>query len=212
MPRTGKSKQSSTSAKKPRAKKTKPVVEQVVESAPVVEQVVETAPVVEQAATEVSETASEVVSLDDQFKEILTRIQAFRTMSNELMADVRKLQKSANKHIKDSKKKQKRKRNLNPDVKRAPSGFAKPTKISESLCNFLGVPSGSEMARTEVTKYLTKYIKEHQLQDQANRRIIICDSKLTTLLNVKPTDEAVTYFNLQKFMKPHFQSSTNPLP
>ena len=213
MPRTGKP---NTSAKKPRAKKTKPVVEQVVESVPVVEQVVEqvveSAPVVEQVVTEVSETSGEVVSLDDQFKDILTRIQAFRTMSNELMADVRKLQKSANKHIKDSKKKRKRKRNLNPDVKRAPSGFAKPTKISESLCNFLGVPSGSEMARTEVTKYLTKYIKEHQLQDQANRRIIICDSKLTTLLNVKPTDDAVTYFNLQKFMKPHFQSSTNTLP
>ena len=208
MPRTGKS---NTSAKKPRAKKTKPVVEQVVESAPVVEQVVESAPVVEQVVTEVSETSSEVVSLDDQFKDILTRIQAFRTMSNELMADVRKLQKSANKHIKDSKKKQKRKRNLNPDVKRAPSGFAKPTKISESLCNFLGVPSGSEMARTEVTKYLTKYIKEHQLQDQANKRIINCDSKLTSLLNVKPTDDAVTYFNLQRFMKPHFQSSTNIL-
>ena len=215
MPRTGKSKQSSEVAKKTRAKKTKPVVEQVVESVPVVEQVVESAPVVEQvveSTTGVSELAGDVVSLDDQFKEILTRIQAFRTMSNELMTDVRKLQKTANKQIKDSKKKQKRKRNVNPDVKRAPSGFAKPTKISESLCNFLGVPSGSEMARTEVTKYLTKYIKEHQLQDQANRRIIICDSKLTTLLNVKPTDDAVTYFNLQRYMKPHFQSLTNILP
>jgi chromatin remodeling complex protein RSC6 len=132
-------------------------------------------------------------------------------MANELMTDVRKLQKNVTKNIKDSKKKQKRRRNVNPDVKRAPSGFAKPTKISDSLCNFLGVPSGSEMARTEVTKYLTKYIKEHQLQDQANKRIINCDSKLTSLLNVKPTDDAVTYFNLQRFMKPHFQSSTNTL-
>lgn len=196
-------------AKKPKNVEEPPVVETVVhETVPVVEQVVES------ITTEVKDMSSEVVviSLDDQFKEILTRIQTFRTMSNELMTDVRKLQKNVTKQIKDSKKKQKRKRNLNPDVKRAPSGFAKPTKISESLCNFLGVPSGSEMARTEVTKYLTKYIKEHQLQDQANRRIIICDSKLTTLLNVKPTDDAVTYFNLQRYMKPHFQSLTNILP
>lgn len=188
----------------PKQVKSEPVVEQVVEVAP-------PEPVVEQVVAAVDTTQTEGVSLDEQFKDIMTRIQSFRTLANELVADVRKLQKNVNKQIKDSKKKQKRKRNVNPDVKRAPSGFAKPTKISESLCSFLGVPSGTEMARTEVTKYLTKYIKEHQLQDQNNKRIINCDSKLTSLLNVKPTDDAVTYFNLQKFMKPHFQSSTNQL-
>ena len=66
------------------------------------------------------------------------------------------------------------------------------------------------MARTEVTKYITKYIKEHQLQDSANKRIINCDSALASLLNVKPTDE-VTYFNLQRYMKPHFPKSASAL-
>ena len=213
MPRKQSSGKKTSGGKKARAPKQTESVAQEPVPVPVVEHVVEVAapePVVEQAHTgDVAQV--EVVSLDDQFKDIMTRIQSFRTLSNELLADVRKLQKNVNKQIKDSKKKQKRKRNLNPDVKRAPSGFAKPTKISESLCSFLGVPSGTEMARTEVTKYLTKYIKEHQLQDQNNKRIINCDSKLTSLLNVKPTDDAVTYFNLQKFMKPHFQSSTNQL-
>ena len=65
------------------------------------------------------------------------------------------------------------------------------------------------MARTEVTKHLTKYIKAHELQDQANKRIINCDTALAGLLNVKPSDE-VTYFNLQRYMKPHFpQSAAN---
>ena len=62
------------------------------------------------------------------------------------------------------------------------------------------------MARTEVTKHLTTYIKEHNLQDQANKRKILPDSKLQKLLNVTPSDE-VTYFNLQKFMKVHFPKS-----
>ena len=209
-----------SSAKKQGGRKAKKATnEQVVEETVVVETLQVSEPVKESAPVEVSESSDsasvEVVSaevtLEQQFKDIMTRIQSFRSMANELMIDVRKLQKNVTKNIKDSKKKQKRRRNVNPDVKRAPSGFAKPTKISDSLCNFLGIPSGSEMARTEVTKYLTKYIKEHQLQDQANKRIIKCDSKLTSLLNVKPTDDAVTYFNLQRFMKPHFQSSTNTL-
>jgi chromatin remodeling complex protein RSC6 len=56
--------------------------------------------------------------------------------------------------------------------KRAPSGFAKPTEISHELCDFLGKEYGTEMARTEVTKYLTQYIKQHNLQEPADKRKI----------------------------------------
>ena len=59
------------------------------------------------------------------------------------------------------------------------------------------------MARTEVTKYLTQYIKEHKLQDDANRRKILPNKQLQQLLNVGKGDE-VTYFNLQKYMNKHF--------
>jgi len=78
--------------------------------------------------------------------------------------------------------------------------------ISPELCSFLGKPKGTEMARTEVTKFLTTYIKEHELQDPSNRRKILPDKKLHTLLNTKKSDE-VTYFNLQKYMKVHFPAS-----
>lgn len=155
-------------------------------------------------------TASDVesISLDEQFKDILTRLQEFRTLSNTLMADVRKLQKNVAKQVRESNKKNRKRKVRSGDSKRPPSGFAKPALISDALCQFLGVSKGSEMARTEVTKYLTKYIKEHKLQDEKNRRIIICDSKLTSLLKVQPNDE-VTYFNLQRYMKPHFPKSAS---
>jgi upstream activation factor subunit UAF30 len=87
--------------------------------------------------------------------------------------------------------------------KQQPSGFAKPGFISPELCNFLGVSNGTEMARTEVTKYLTEYIKQHELQDTANRRIILPDKKLKGLLQSK-TDDTITYFNLQSYMKIHY--------
>ena len=170
---------------------------------PVPEPVVVAPVIVTPSATEV-----ETVSLEDQFKDILTRLQEFRNMSNALMADVRKLQKNVAKQVRESNKKNKKRKVRSGDSKRPPSGFAKPALISDALCQFLGVSKGSEMARTEVTKYLTKYIKEHKLQDEKNKRIIICDSKLTALLKVQPNDE-VTYFNLQRYMNPHFPKSAS---
>ena len=41
---------------------------------------------------------------------------------------------------------------------RRPSGFAVPTPISKELCEFMDRPEGSEVARTEVTQYIIKYI------------------------------------------------------
>jgi upstream activation factor subunit UAF30 len=79
----------------------------------------------------------------------------------------------------------------------------KPAAISKELAKFLGVPEDTKMARTDVTKLITAYVKDHSLQDATNGRKIIPDAKLKALLQVKSSDE-VTYFNLQKYMKPHF--------
>lgn len=85
-----------------------------------------------------------------------------------------------------------------------PSGFAKPGYISPELCNFLGKPNGTEMARTDVTKYLTTYIKDHNLQNQANKKEILCDKALKGLLQ-PDKDDIITYFNLQSYMKRHYE-------
>ena len=85
---------------------------------------------------------------------------------------------------------------------RSPS-YRKPTKISNELADFVGKPHGSEMARTEVTRVLTAYIRKHKLQDPYNRRRILADNKLSKLLKLQKSDE-LTYFNLQKHMMSHF--------
>ena len=66
-------------------------------------------------------------------------------------------------------------------------------------------PKGTEMARTDVTREINSYIREHKLQDPSNRRRILPDSKLKKLLNLKAEDE-LTYFNLQRYMSPHFKN------
>jgi chromatin remodeling complex protein RSC6 len=86
---------------------------------------------------------------------------------------------------------------------RAPSGFIQPTKISDKLATFLGKPSGTKMARTEVTRELNVYIRTNNLQDSANGRQINADAALSDLLELKD-GEVLTYFNLQKYMSPHF--------
>jgi chromatin remodeling complex protein RSC6 len=86
---------------------------------------------------------------------------------------------------------------------RQPSGFVKPTLISDELAAFLGKEKGSLLARTAVSKEINAYIRANSLQDPANGRKINADSKLSKLLKLSKTDE-LTYFNLQKFMKHHF--------
>lgn len=89
---------------------------------------------------------------------------------------------------------------------RAPAGFIKPTLISDELAKFLGKPSGEMMPRTAVTKEITSYIKAHSLQDPANGRTILPDAALAKLLKIKK-DDTLTYFNLQRYMAPHFPST-----
>tara|TARA_B100000424_G_scaffold200479_1_gene157621 strand:- start:214 stop:624 length:411 start_codon:yes stop_codon:yes gene_type:complete len=82
-----------------------------------------------------------------------------------------------------------------------PSGFAKPQKISDELCKFMCLEPKSYIARTEVTKFINKYIKENNLQDSKNRQRIILDEDLKKLLK---TNE-VTYFTLQRYMNRHYE-------
>jgi len=203
--KTSTSKSSSTKKKSKSTPKTtesaSKVVEPVTAAAVAPVPVAEVATVPDTVGTHV-DTSSE--SIEAEFTSLTTRLSELRTLQSSIMMDLKRLQKTVAKHVKDSNKKKNKKKMADPNKpKREPSGFAKPALISSELCNFLGKPEGTEMARTEVTKYLTKYIKEHNLQDETNRRKILPDNSLQKLLNVQGTDE-VTYFNLQKYMKVHF--------
>jgi upstream activation factor subunit UAF30 len=207
----------SASATKPkRAKKSTPTKTEKTEKS--ASKTVTPEPVSEAAPVPVSEAAPEPVttsttdtssieSIELEFLSLATRLQELKTLQSSVVSDLKKLHKTVHRHMKENSKKNKKRKNLDPNrPKRAPSGFAKPALISVELCSFLGKPEGTEMARTEVTKYLTQYIKEHKLQDEANRRKILPDKPLQQLLNVGKGDE-VTYFNLQKYMKVHFPKS-----
>ncbi len=138
----------------------------------------------------------------DRFAKVLEKLQGVLNETKELMVLVKTLQKE---HVKLQKQSVKKVKKVAVDgVKRSPSGFAKPTNLSDELCDFLGVEHGSAMARTIVTKHINEYIKKNKLQDEADKRHIVPDAKLKKILSLKEGDK-LTYFNLQTYIKQHFR-------
>ena len=163
-----------------------------------------TVPVVD---VEPSTTETVGQELNAQFNEFMAKLTQMRTSLSKLATDFRSLQKRSERELKAAQKQgQKRKRKSG---NRAPSGFVKPTLISDDLAAFLGKAKGSELARTDVTREINAYIRANNLQDPTNGRKINPDAKLTKLLSLKKSDE-LTYFNLQRFMSPHFQKAGGP--
>ena len=190
------------------------VAANIVESAPVAEKKVrkpkapkvDAAPAPEPvvAPVEVQADAETDAPVAEKSVEFLAKLQQLGVLISSLKAEYRTLEKQWSRELKSAQKQSsKRKRKAG---NRAPSGFVKPTRISDELAKFLEKPSGSEMARTEVTRDINKYIRTHNLQDKENGRKINPDAKLASLLKLKKSDE-LTYFNLQKYMSPHFAKS-----
>jgi len=145
--------------------------------------------------------------LSEQSVDFIAQLQQLGLLISSLKTNYRLLEKKWGREIKIAQKlSSKRKRKAG---NRAPSGFVKPTKISDELAGFLGKDKGTEMARTDVTREINTYIRANNLQDKENGRKINPDNKLAVLLKLKKTDE-LTYFNLQKYMSHHFAKSVKP--
>lgn len=158
------------------------------------------------AEVDVAAPTDSASSVFDQFNVFMSKLQTIATQMSTLRTEFRNIERQVVRELKSAAKmSSKRKRKSG---NRAPSGFVKPTLISNELASFLGKPVGTEMARTEVTREINAYIREHKLQDKENGRKIIADKKLTGLLKLKKGDE-LTYFNLQKYMSPHFAKASD---
>lgn len=197
-PNTKKTTKPSKTTSKPSKKATKTPTPEV--APPQVEEknVVEDA---QSVSTIAPDTTTIESSLTENLLVLAESIQTMTTLLSKIKGDYKVLEKQVLKEARAiDKVNAKRKKSKGS---RAPSGFVKPTAISKDLAKFLGVAEDTKIARTDVTKLITAYVKEHKLQAPSNGRMIIPDKKLTNLLNCKSSDE-VTYFNLQKYMKPHF--------
>ena len=146
-----------------------------------------------------SDEAVSSSALDD----LTTKFAALGVLLKETQSALKVLAKEYEKMKKTVSKSERKRANARTN----PNGFAKPTLITDALCEFLSVPKGTEMSRTDVTRKINAYIKEHNLNKPENKRIILPDDKLRKILNVKPTEE-VSFFSLQRFLSPLFVKKT----
>ena len=168
--------------------------------------VVATPAVVVDATAVTNEPVSVSETLQSEFNELVTTLNGLKTVVSSLSTRLRTLQKKYDRELRTALKSGKKRRAQSANPNRKPSGFVKPTLITDELATFLNRESGAMMARTEVTREINKYIRENKLQDPNNGRVIHPDDALRSLLNVKKNEE-LTYFNLQKYMSPHFKKS-----
>lgn len=158
-------------------------------------------------STPMDVTVNEIISTPDHltnhFNIVTANLSAFKNHVTSMQQQLRQLERSVGRELRAAKKisdKRKNKSSL-----RKPSGFAKPSKVTDELCEFMACEAGTEIARTTVTQFIINYIKERNLQDAENRKIIRPDEALKVLLKIPADSNELTYFNLQKFMNPHFK-------
>jgi chromatin remodeling complex protein RSC6 len=130
-----------------------------------------------------------------QFME--TTIQSQKTACQQMEKEFARFKRLATTFITQSKKAVEKK-------PRKPSGFVLPVPISSELCRFLNIPEGSQVSRTEVTKYLIHYIDEHGLIDPERKTIVVPNEALAELLGPNVDSDTLTRFTIQKYMNRHF--------
>jgi predicted secreted protein len=164
-------------------------------AAPVAPVVVAAVPVA--AAVEAVEEESVVAN----FAGLLTKFNALRTALNELAPEMKKMEKQVARLEKKAERRRRRKTGADGEKKANPTTvFTKPVEITKELCVFLQLAPGTQISRSDVTRGVMKYAKEHQLTD---KQTIKPDATLRKLLGLTEKDN-LTILNLQKYLKGHY--------
>jgi len=194
--------------KKTPAKKVTPAKAEVV--VPVVD-----TPAAAPAAAPAVKAAAAPVQTSEQ---VIAGLQAdLKALSGDVVTRLRALGQGlvdASRALKRETRDSKRRRKIDPadmtpeqkaawEHRRANNAFLKLRPISDELAAFMGLPAKSQRSQTDVTKFVSTYVKEKGCFDPSFKRRIVPDTKLGKLLRVKDGQE-VTYLNLQSFLKVHF--------
>lgn len=159
-------------------------------------------------AAAVAAPAGPTTTLDEDIKAVTGNLTTLRETVAAMLSQVKKLEKRVHREIKDARKRKRRSKvEEGPDAKpRTPSIFERPNQVTDELCKFLGKANGTLMSRTEVTKAVNNYVKEHDLK---NKHDIKPDAALKKLLAIGE-GEPLTYFNLQHYLNRHYIKAEKP--
>jgi len=83
------------------------------------------------------------------------------------------------------------------------SGFVKARPVPEALRKFLGLKEDVQLPRTEIAKQIYSYVRDKNLRDKDDRRIIHPDKTLQKLFSLKD-GESLDFKNFQKYLSIHY--------
>jgi chromatin remodeling complex protein RSC6 len=161
--------------------------------------------------------AAEPVTVQSSDALLSKLTETLKALSSDFSAKVREAVRATQEAAKQAKKEardSKKKRKINPadmtpeqkaawEARRANNAFLVQRPLTPELCTFMGISAGSKRSQTEVTKFVSEYVKAHSCFDPNFKRRILPNAVLAKLLRVDDKTE-VTYLNLQKYLKVHF--------
>ena len=146
------------------------------------------------------------ITTHEKFELLIKDFSTLMDTTKSLSARMKVLQKEVNK----GKRTRRAPQEVDPDAPPKTSALHKPVAISNELCKFLGFELDTEHSRREVTQGINDYIKKHDIQDPKNRRFMLLTEKpegLALKALLRDPDQPVTFFNIQRYLKPHFPMS-----
>ena len=160
-----------------------------------------------EAPAPTSSSETQLAALAEQLKSLSSELS---TKVRDAVRAVQEAAKTAKREARDSKKKKKvdpstmtEEQRAAYEKRRANNAFLVQRPLTDELCHFMGLKSGDTRSQTQVTKFISEYVKSHSCFDPSFKRRILPNAALAKLLRVGDKDE-VTYLNLQSFLKVHF--------
>jgi hypothetical protein len=193
------------------AKKEKKVAAKTEVTVPVVAAASTPAPAaVEAPAAVVATAAPTTLEIVERIRELRARLSADLKA---IVADTLAAAKTTAREVKDARRRKRVRKDVSEmtaeekaahELRRSKNAFLKPRDLSTELCAFMGLPAGSQRSQTDVTKFVSSYVKSHGCFDPANKRRIVPDGVLSRLLKATDAEKPITYLNLQSYLKVHF--------
>ena len=193
------------------AKKEKKVAAKTEVTVPVVVAASAPAPAaVEAPAAVVATAAPTTLEIVERIRELRARLSADLKA---IVADTLAAAKTTAREVKDARRRKRVRKDVSEmtaeekaahELRRSKNAFLKPRDLSTELCAFMGLPAGSQRSQTDVTKFVSSYVKSHGCFDPANKRRIVPDGVLSRLLKATDAEKPITYLNLQSYLKVHF--------
>ena len=159
----------------------------------------------EEMPTEPSAEPEEPDMSLDPASELREELRMMHEAVSELVTFVKDLESRLKKTAKLAVKVAKKKRGGGPrpaaDGPKRETNLTKKMKITPEMGEFLG--ADGEASRTDIVKRVSDYSKEKKLKLDTDKRVIVLDETLASLLNME-TGAQIRFCDVQKHIKHHF--------